>query len=283
VSEINININGGWRPCSMRIELDPAMANEKTILGFLSAGRFYEPDVAEIFARVLREGDTVIDVGANSGFFTLLAAALVGPKGRVVSFEPDPTNIPRLRHNLEINRFEHVTLIERPAAHHHEQVSFFVNSDDHGGSALWDPARFPGNVRSQATPRVLNVQATTLDTEVERLGLSRVKLLKIDTEGAEYQVLVGARKLIAERQVPFVIGELHEFGLEQLGSNQRALRDEMAAAGYDSFMLHYSGALPRFVPRGTTIRSRNFCNVLFSSAQDVEAYWPEYVHDPLAT
>jgi FkbM family methyltransferase len=264
----------------MRLDLDPALPNENTILRYLATGRFYEPDVSEVFLKVLREGDTVIDIGGNSGFFTMLAAALVGPTGRVVSFEPDPVNCARLRRNIEVNAFGHVTLIEQPAVDLAGPVDFFINSDDSGGNALWDPAQFPGNVRSQATPRVMTVEGTTIDAEVERLGLSRVKLLKVDTEGADHTVLRGARRLLAGGGVPFVVSELHEFGLHRMGSSQHAFREHMANAGYQSFMLYYNGSLPRLVPPGTAIQTKVICNILFSTGQALAAGWPSYPHDP---
>jgi FkbM family methyltransferase len=264
----------------MRLDLDPASRPEKFIIDHLTAGLFCEPDIAEIFLKVLREGDTVIDVGANVGFFTVLAAALVGPKGRVVSFEPDPANFARLQANVKANGFEHVTLINRPVSDQARPVSFYINSDDSGGSALWDPAEYPGNVLSKANPQVLSVESTTIDAELERLALPPVRLVKIDTEGAEHQVVRGARRLLANRGVPFVVAELHQFGLEKLGTSQRALREEMAGAGYDTFLLHHKGTLPRFIPPGTAIESQFICNILFTTAEEVGAQWPACSHDP---
>jgi FkbM family methyltransferase len=281
MSEITINVQGGWRPCTMKLDLDATLPNENHILAHLGAGRFYEPDVAEVFLRVLREGDTVIDIGANAGFFTMLAAALVGPTGRVVSFEPDPANGARLRRNLEINGFGHVTLVDRPALDELGTVDFFINSDDSGGNALWNPGQFPGNVRSQAALRLMKLEGTTVDAEVERLALPPVKLLKVDTEGADHKVLRGARRLLAGGGVPFVVSELHEFGLQKMGSDQRAFREELVAMGYDTFLLQYSGALPRWVPLGTTIQSKYICNLLFSKSPMVATYWPTYVHNPV--
>src|SRR5471030_1335956 len=99
----------------MTMDLDPTLPNEQTILRYIAAGRFYEPDVGEVFARVLRQGDTAIDVGGNAGFFTMLGAALVGSSGHMLSFEPDPANCARLRQNIALNSFGQVTLVEQPA------------------------------------------------------------------------------------------------------------------------------------------------------------------------
>ena len=280
MGEISIDIIGGSHPCSMRLDLDPDLPNENTILSYIGAGRFYEPDVAEVFLRVLREGDVVVDVGGNAGFFTMLGAALVGSSGQMLSFEPDPVNCARLRRNVALNAFGQVTVLENPATSRVGRVEFFINSDDSGGNALWDPALYPGNVRSQVARQVLSMAGTTIDAELAQRDIGAVKLLKIDTEGADHTVLQGARRLLAEHRATFVVCELHEFGLAQMGSSQDALRGFMAEFGYESFVLYYNGRLPHLVPRGTAIRAKHFCNVLFSRAEDVGRYWTAHQHVP---
>ena len=277
---IDIGIKGGCRPCSIRLDLDPALPADSNIMRFVAGGRFYEPDVSRVLLRVLREGDTFIDVGGNVGFFTTLAAALVGPNGRVVSFEPDPGNTARLRHNIGLNAFGNVTVVDRPALAASGTVDFYLNGDDSGGSALWDPGEYPDNARSRQSPNRLSLHGTTIDAELARLGLSDIRLLKIDTEGAEHNVLRGATRLLRHGGVPFVVCELHEFGLERMGSSQAALRAEMAAFGYDTFMLHYDGSLPRLIPAPSRIATTYVCNILFSTREAVGACWPEYLHQP---
>jgi FkbM family methyltransferase len=269
------------RAKQVRLDLDAERPNEATILRCLEGGQFYEPDIARIFLRVLRPGDTVIDVGGNAGFFTILAATLVGPTGQVATFEPDPGNVARLRQNVAVNGFAQVSIIDRPAVALPGTVSFYLNDDDSGGSALWDPGELPGNARSRETPRVLTLPGTTIDAEVARLELGAVRLLKIDTEGAEHAVLRGAAQLLAGAAVPFVICELHEFGLARLGSSQMALRGFMARLGYDTFMLYADGSLPRLVPPGTHIRTSHYYNMLFSRLDMVGEAWPDYLHQPM--
>jgi hypothetical protein len=106
-----------------------------------------------------------------------------------------------------------------------------------------------------------------------------VRLVKVDTEGADHNVLRGSAKLLADGRVPFVVTELHEFGLGKMGSNQHAFRQYMAGFGYETFMLHYNGTMPRLVPRNTTIQTKVYCNMLFSTPEAVGACWPAYLHE----
>jgi FkbM family methyltransferase len=248
---------------------------------FAAAGKPYEPEVYSLLASVLREGDLVLDVGAHIGFFTALAGRIVGSAGRVVSFEPEAASLARLRHHVRLNELGNVTLIEQPASDRPGEVDFFVHAPGSGGNALWDPALFPTNVGSLVRSQVRRVVATTLDAEARRLGFGVPKLIKIDTEGAEQRVLEGARELLGAGVVSFVVCELHEFGLRQLGGSAQGLRGLMEGLGYGTFTLFGSGSLPKLIPPTTKLQSSVFLNVLFSRVETLARYWPVELVDPL--
>lgn len=281
IVSLTVTLDAGER--HLVLDLDPAMANERTILAHLESGAFYEPDVAKSMIRILRPGDTVVDVGANVGFFTVFAAMLAGATGAVVSFEPDPNNLWRLRRNIALNNLANVTVIESPVTDRPGEVQFFHNSDDSGGSALWDPGVLPANVRSLASPQPFHLTATTLDQALAERGVATPRLIKIDTEGAEHRVLAGTEQLLRDQRVPFIIAELHPFGLDRMGSSAEALRGFMAERGYDTFCLYYDGSLPKLIPPGTTLRLPFILNLLFSTQADVARVWPVETFNPHAT
>ncbi len=280
MTQLNITIRGGADPRVLRMDLDANLPNECTIAGFVLKNLLYEPDVSQLFMRVVQDGDTVIDIGGNVGWFTLLAAALVGPTGRVVTFEPGPENLVRLRRNIALSGFDNITVVEKAVTDHVGEVSFYINSDNSGANALWNPADHPEYVLSAQNPRMMTIPATTIDAEVERLGLADVKLIKCDVEGADQKALAGARTLLTGRGVPFVVSELNEFGLGRMGASQHGFRAMMAELGYDTFALFYSTRLPTLIPPATTLHGKNLLNVLFSSAADIGPYWDSYTHDP---
>lgn len=255
------------------MDLDSGLMTEAAIRNHLANGVLYEPDVSAIMFRILAEGDSVIDVGANVGYFSLLMGLIAGPQGHVLAFEPGAENVQRLRANLALTGIENVTVVETAASAEPGELTFFINSDNAGGCALWDPAQYPGNVKCQETPLPLRIQATTIDAEMERSGLAVPKLIKIDTEGAEHEVLKGASKLLATGKVPYIVAELHEFGLDKMGSSQMALREFMAQFGYETFAMYNSGAMPKLIPRGTTISARYIMNILFSTPDAISRIW----------
>jgi FkbM family methyltransferase len=280
MSVVTYSFRRGAAPLlQMKLDLDPERPNERTILNYLQGGASFEPDVADVLVRVLRAGDVAVDVGANVGYLTTLAAMLVGPTGQVFAFEPGPENLARLRANLALNDCTNVTVVEKAVTNQMGDVEFFINSDDSGGNALWDPAQYPGNEKCLATPIRLTVPGTTLDVELEQLRVAP-KVIKIDTEGAEQKVLEGMRGLLASLEPRFIIAELHDFGLAKLGCSQQSLRGFIEGLGYSTFGLTLAGALPRFIPPATHIESPRFINLLFSKPEWVGGYWPTVALDP---
>ena len=276
---VNVSLALPFGDRAMQFNLDPERPNERAVLSFLQNGLLYESDVAAVFLRAIQAGDTVLDVGANIGIFSVLAALLAGPDGRVIGFEPAADNRMRLAANLALNDVDNVTIVEQPASDRIEAAMFHMNSDNDGGHSLWDPGNFPPNRKSRENPRPTATRTTTIDAEMARLNLTPPRVIKIDTEGAEHRVLTGAADLLREFEIPYIIAELHEFGLNQMGSSQTALRGFMTELGYDTFLLHHDGSLPKFVPRATRIASKYFINLLFSTPEHVGALWPVETFD----
>lgn len=266
---------------NLKLQLDPNRPNHKTMDAWLSQGAFYEPDVSQFMIRTLEPGDTVVDVGANLGYFSMLASLLTGEHGRVIAFEPDEANIADIKTNALLNGIaDQLTIIDQPAKDFAEDTSFFINSDNSGGNALWDPAQFPGNVKCQAEGKKLAFRSTTLDIEIRRLKTSKIKLIKIDTEGAEELILRGALQTIADCAPMFIVCELHTFGLERLGCSQQSFRSLMKKQGYDCFVLGFKAGLPRFIPEESLISTPFIANVVFTRPEHLAKYWPTAQLDP---
>ena len=173
--------------------------------GSLPRGTLEIP-VQEALRRLLGEGDVFYDVGANIGFFALIAARLVGPAGRVYAFEPVAESAEAIRANAELNGFENVTALEKAvgAATGHERL---LVVEDLSWSRL---ERGQQHSRAVAT---VEVEVVALDELVERGELRPPTLVKIDVEGAELSVIEGMRRTL-ERHRPAVICELHDTGAE---------------------------------------------------------------------
>jgi FkbM family methyltransferase len=154
-----------------------------------------EPELQARLPQLVRPGFVVWDVGAHTGFFTLLLARLVGEAGRVVAFEPDDASLEAL--NAAVARNGATNVQVRPVAVWSTvgTVGFERRADSEAGA---HGAVLEGGA--------VTVTATTLDAEASA-GVSP-DLVKIDVEGGEEQVLIGARRLLAEQR-PVVVCEVH--------------------------------------------------------------------------
>jgi FkbM family methyltransferase len=150
----------------------------------------YETETQEVLVEHVRRGDVVFDIGANAGYFTLLASRLVGPEGRVVAFEPLPRALELLRRHVELNAVENVQVVDAA-----------VSSRD--GEALFrDDSLTMGRLTDDGDIRV---RLVALDGLCAAGELPVPDVLKIDVEGAELDVLEGARTLLAERHPALLV------------------------------------------------------------------------------
>lgn len=132
---------------------------------------------------VLRAGDVFIDVGANIGYFTLLAATLVGKTGTILSIEPNHTAAQRLRQHLDRNGFPNVLVEEVACSDSNREELLHLNELSNCGASSLSSRN--------ATGREIKVKCATVDELVKKYKFPQVSLVKIDVEGAELQVLRG--------------------------------------------------------------------------------------------
>lgn len=161
-----------------------------------------EPSVAEAMLRTVRPGHVVYDIGANLGYWTLVAATLVGAQGRVVAFEPVPWCADAVAANIELNELGQAEVRAQAVSDASGRARLLVVGDaDHSLLA---------SVGSHVETReAIDVDAVAIDDLVAAGTLAPPDVLKIDTEGAELLVLEGTRQTIA-RHAPRIICEVHD-------------------------------------------------------------------------
>jgi FkbM family methyltransferase len=142
----------------------------------------YEREQTALFRREVRSGHVVFDVGAHAGYYTLLASALVGPTGKVFAFEPESRNYRMLEKQVAINRCSNVAL-SPSAVSDSNGFARFARGTGSGTGHLSDSGAF-------------SVPVLRLDEFAAEQGVTPTHV-KIDVEGAEMQVLAGARELLA--------------------------------------------------------------------------------------
>ena len=173
-------------------------------------------------------GSTVIDVGANIGFFTVPFARWVGSEGQVISVEPEAVNFDSLRDRVQrLGLSNVVSLVNAAAIEVPGRVRLAVNLDN--------PADH--RVAEQGIP----VTAVTVDALVGERGWPDVSLIKIDVQGSELRVIRGALQTLRRFQ-PALFVELHEPSLVEAGTSTAELVGELLELGYAPYALDATGS-----------------------------------------
>lgn len=202
------------------------MESNKRRIGSGSAFIFrdsVEPEL-KYLDQLLSPNDVFIDCGANIGVFTIKAATLVGPNGLVIAIEPGVESIRRLRHNIALNGFTNVRVIEKVIS---DEEGIFRLYHIGGGPVAYSMVGYEGAEFEE-------VQAITLDKLIKELQIDRLDCLKIDVEGAEPLVISGAIESI-RRFHPKIIFEANSEGTKRSGRKSNAVWNMLQKLGYDFY------------------------------------------------
>lgn len=196
--------------------LQGRLRGKKWIIGSCDHGCWlgsYEYTKRILFESIVPEGGTVFDIGAHAGFYSLLASILVGPHGRVFSFEPNSRNLFYLKRHIQLNNINNINVLE-------------VAVSDRDGSAFFsadDPSGLTGRLSPQGKSLVKTV---TLDQLYADQVIPVPGYVKIDVEGGEVSVLAGARTILS-RYHPTLFLATHSGMLHQ------ACCDFLKSIGYE--------------------------------------------------
>lgn len=169
-------------------------------------------DIAQVttFAKIVKPGMVVWDIGTYLGFYTAVASRLVGPAGRVVAFEPDPENLERARHNVELNSLTNVDFVEaaigEPVAH--VTLIRTRNTNSHIAGAFVGRDRADYSTRMPKHHETIRARCLSLDEAYLDPSIPRPDVIKLDIEGAEQFALKHVDRLAAEVG-PIIMLELH--------------------------------------------------------------------------
>jgi FkbM family methyltransferase len=194
----------------------------------------YELRIQQALQRHVQSGETFFDIGANAGFFMIVAAKFVGPVGRCIAFDPSPENYASVVEQLALNRLTNCQAACTAIGPHDGTAVFSSESPGASTGHLGDSMM--GELQTKVT-------VTTLDTACEQFALP--DFIKMDIEGAEVEALRGAQRLLSETRPSWLI-ELHGAECE------RGVRQILCGAGYefqglDGRRLEKSGPWPRHV------------------------------------
>jgi FkbM family methyltransferase len=187
---------------------------------------------------MVKPGDTVIDVGANAGYYTIIASRLVGETGRVYAFEPDPNFAAIIRKNVALNGCKNVVVVEKALSDKPGKIQLFIAPQNLGDHRIYQPE---GESRT-----AIDVEAVAFDDYWKSQGGRRVNVVKIDTQGAEGVIVKGMSQTLADnRDRLTVFIEFWPHALKEMGSDAGELLAQFSSLGlaFHDLGLHTRQAL----------------------------------------
>lgn len=194
--------------------IDPILDFYRSIEGYL---KYYN----------LKEDDIVIDGGAFQGTFSILAAKIIGETGIVIAFEPDPNNCANIERNLNLNNINNVKIIKKGLWSDNKTLEMKINGM--GSSFIYN---------NTEDASIMSLEVVKLDTEMQKMGFNKINYIKADVEGAEIEMIKGAKNILLSNNVNLAIASYHKLNGQKTYID---LEKILKKSGYDvetSFPYH---------------------------------------------
>jgi len=171
--------------------------------------RSYEEYETEIVKKIIKKGETVVDVGANIGYFTLIFAKLVGKNGKVFAFEPDPSNLDLLKKNIETNGYKNVILVNKALSSKTGTTKLFLSDINLGDHMIVD-----------AKENRSSIEIDTITGDDYFSGfMEKINFIKMDIQGAETDSIIGMSSLLGKMTDVKIMIEFAPKKLKNFGHN----------------------------------------------------------------
>jgi FkbM family methyltransferase len=202
----------------------------------------YEEEFIDVLRQHVHPGDTCIDVGGHLGYYCMIMSRLVGPKGRVITFEPVPENKAALFGNVSLNRLTNVEVVGVALGAHDGEISLVCPESE---TLSFHPSAAAYDVKGKQC--TISVRSETLDSFLGRKKY-RPSVIKIDVEGAELDVLRGAAETLRKIR-PTILLEIHGWG----DPESKEIMTLLSSVGYKATLVGLRGREAHFlgVPDGS--------------------------------
>lgn len=189
----------------------------------------YEPDTNAILAEFIKPGMIVIEAGANHGSETVIIASLVGINGKVFAFEPIPKIIDKLLINININKLNKIIKVESLAlGESNKNIVFHIPYDNESNQGVSSKYKFGSKSDT------LVVQQVKLDSWIQENHISKIDFIKMDIQGSEYDLMLGASECLAKFN-PIVYLEADEIQTQNGSTSLESLYNILKTHSYDVF------------------------------------------------
>lgn len=180
--------------------------NDKGISTELQIYQSHEPLTTHLMIKELKQDMVCIDLGSNIGYYAVIESNIVGKSGNVFAIEPSPVNFPVLKSNLENQKMDNFLAYNIAIGDKNEDMEFIVSSKSN-----WSKIRID-NEKINPGDRVIKIPVKTLDNFVKENDIEKIDLLRMDVEGFEYNIILGADEVLKKFK-PKIFVEIHKMYL----------------------------------------------------------------------
>ena len=207
-------------------------AGDLTLAPHLILDGYWEMWNTNVFKKLVKDGMLVFDIGANFGYYTLIAADKVGDSSKVYAFEPDPSNFDFLTRNIEINGFEkRAEALQVAVMNKEESMKLFRYEKHQGNCNLFYP-------QSGENMSIEEVRTLSIDDFVREYNVPKVDRIKIDAEGAEPYIFKGMKRTIEENNNLKIISEFAPLQITAAGYEPRKFLEDVMSYGFKLKYIH---------------------------------------------
>ena len=211
---------------------EKSLAMRRTLESY-AVNLIHEEATTKLFKETVKPGNTVIDLGANIGYFTLLAAKLVGSSGKVYAFEPEPRNFKYLKKNLELNGYSQVAAHQAAASDKRGKTKLFICEYETGHHTI----NQSGGIKAYRPEREVNesnfVEINTVSLDEIFAGKEDlIDVMKIDIEGAEALAIRGMDKILSKNKKLKIFMEYFPMLIKNMGSNPEDMIGKILGYGF---------------------------------------------------
>lgn len=183
----------------------------------------YEPYLTKLMLSKIKEGDVVLDIGANIGYYAVLFAEKTGKTGKVIAIEPDPINFEILQKNIKENKLFNVVAVQAAVGNENKKMEIFKSKENFGDHRMWNQNPLPDKPESPLKEggqfrKSKEVFCRRLDDLLKELEYQKIDFIKMDVQGFESLVVKGGEKVI-EKNKPIIFFEYWPWGNKKAGSD----------------------------------------------------------------
>jgi len=208
------------------------------IVNCLLRGEYYEPEVVKAIKNYLAEGGVFIDCGAHIGYHSIIAASIVGAKGKVFAFEPFDESYKLLKRNIALNRLQGIIVPIKKAVWS-SKTTLKLIVPPQSSVSVKECKSFDTEGLTRSNVKFIEVEAVSLDDFISQQKVSRVDWIKLDIEGAEREAFIGARYLIRNNEKIRIICEFNYNNLKKLSIKPLEFFEPLLSEGIRNWYILY--------------------------------------------